>query len=255
MGGGSFGLTWDPSSWAVRLAIATGIVSVLVMGAHHLPLGEAILNAFIFRPGDVLHQHSVWQLVTYAFVQSQPIGLLFAVYALWAFGIDVERRLGSRAFFGYFFGLAFVGSLVTTLLALIFPRLQAMQYEGAYAVGTGLVVVWARLNRGAMINFFFFPMSAELLVWLTLGLLVLYSIAGSPLLFIPDFAAFAAADLSMRSGFDLSPRRLYLRFRARQIERDLRKKASRFTVISGGGDEDDKQPGGPGRGPNGDYLN
>lgn len=254
MGGGGFGLTWDPSSWAVRLALVTGAISVLVMGAHHLPLGEAIGYAFVFTPGEVLHQHLVWQLLTYAFVAASPIAMLFAVYALWAFGIEVERRLGSRAFLGYFFGLAFVGSLVTTLVALIFPSIQGIPYQGAYAVGTGLVVVWARLNRGAMINFFFFPMSAEILVLLTLGLLVLYSIAASPLLYLPDFAAFAAADLSMRSGFDLSPRRMYLRFRARQIERDLRRKAAKFTVISGGEDQAPKGPGGSGRGP-GDYLN
>ena len=252
--GSAFGITWEPGSWAVRLALATLAISIVTMGAHLASpvFSNAMGRAFILTPGQVVHQFSFWQLLTFAFTYTEPIGLLFAVYALWVFGIDIERQIGSRSFVAYFFGLAFAGGLVTTLFSLVFKSLQGVPYQGAFAVGAGLIAVWARLHRGAQVNFFMFPMKAETLAWLTLGMIILYSLAYHPAMFIPDYVAFFAGDLSMRSGFELSPRRSYLRFRAWRIDRELRKRARRFSVIEGGNDEDEDDDS---KGPRGGYLN
>lgn len=250
--GSAFGISWDPSLWAVRLAILTFGISVLVMSARYLPdvLALAVLNGFVFRPESVLHGQ-VWQLLCYAFTATGTWGLLFGVYAIWAFGAEVERRLGARAFLAYFFGLALAGALVTTGLALIFPGLRGHPYLGSSAVATGLIVVWARLHRGAQVFFIFFPMRAELLVLLTLVMLGLSALEAGPAMLIPDFTAFFVAELTMRGGFDLSPRRLYLRWRAHRIEQQLRKRASKFTVISGGDEPEDDEHKPPKNG----YLN
>ena len=233
--GSAFGISWDPSSWAVRLAILTFGISVLVMATPYLPdvLALAVLHGFVLRPEAVLHGE-LWQLLTYSFTATGTWGLLFSVYAIWAFGAEVERRLGSRTFLGYFFGLALAGALVTIAASLAFRRLRAHPYLGSAAVGTGLIVVWARLHRGAQVFFFFFPMRAELLVLLTLVMLGLSALEAGPTSLIPDFTAFFVAELTMRGGFDWTPRRLYLRWRAWRIEQQLRKRARNFTVIPGG---------------------
>jgi membrane associated rhomboid family serine protease len=252
--GSAFGIDWDPSSWAVRLAVATLAISVITMGAHLASpvFAEAMARAFVLTPGQVVHDFAFWQLFTFAFTYTEPIGLLFAVYALWVFGIDIERQIGSRSFVAYFFGLAFAGGVVTTLLSLVFKTLQVVPYQGAFAVGAGLIAVWARLHRGAIVNFFMFPMKAETLAWLTLGMIILYSLAYHPAMFIPDYVAFFAGDLSMRDGFELSPRRTYLRYRAWKIERQLRHRARKFSVIRGGEDDDENDD--P-KDPRGGYLN
>jgi len=253
--GGNFGIRWDLRSWSTRLAIVTFALSIGVMGAHHLPAvaGGAIIKAFILVPADVRHG-LVWQLLTYGFVEASPFGMLFAVYCLLVFGGDVESRLGSRNFLAWFFGLSLASGLVTVGLSLFWRTIdQVGAFAGADPVGLGLLVVWVALNRGAMVSFFFvLPMRAEILLYLSIGILVLYSISGSPASYAPDYAAFAVASLATRSRIDLSPRRAYLRFRARQIERQLRKRARHFTVISGGTDDDDPDDKGPGK--NG-YLN
>jgi membrane associated rhomboid family serine protease len=253
--GGGFGIRWDPRTWSTRLAIVTFALSVLLMGAHHLPTSFAILlqDVFIFTPADV-RTGSLWQLVSYVFIDADPMGLLFAVYALLVFGGDVEARTGPRAFLGWFFGLGAAASLVTVALSFVWHTLEPLPYDGASVVGLGLLVVWVALNRGAVINFFMvLPMKAEVMLYLSLGLLVLYSIRFSPAMFVPQFAVFGVGELATRSGFDFSPRRAYLKYRAWQIDRELRKRARKFTVISGGdsepGSDDDKGPG-----PNG-YLN
>jgi membrane associated rhomboid family serine protease len=65
--------------------------------------GAGFLNLFIFDSAQVLAQARVWQLVTYAFVHApySAMALLwFAVemYMLFAFGREVERFVGRRAF-------------------------------------------------------------------------------------------------------------------------------------------------------------
>lgn len=252
-GFGGFGVSWDPSSWAVRVTVVTFVVSLLLLGSHWFPLGiQALLvDATTFTPGAVLGGH-VWQLVSYVFaLEPSPWSLLLGTWVLWSFGLDIERRVGGRAFLVYFFGIAVAAALVTLLLSLPFPAVRGTTYFGASAASFGLLVVWGYLNRGAIVNMFVAQMRAEMVVLLWLGVLVLEAIGGSFLVLIPDFAAFGIAEVVMRSGGDFSPRRAYLRLRAWQIERNLRKRASGFTVIPGGGDKS----GGKDRGPDGGYLN
>jgi len=240
--GGSFGIRWDLRLWSTRLAIVTFVLSVLLMGAHHLPesVGIGIIKGFTFAPAEVRHG-LVWQLATYAFAEVNPLNLLFTVYALLVFGAGVEERVGSNAFFGWFFGLALAGSLVAVGLSFIWGAVADSRYLGASVVALGLLVVWVALNRGATINFFMvLPMKAEWLLYLTLGMMVLSAwSARSPAEYVPHFAAFFGAELATRTGFELSPRRLYLRWRAHRIEQELRKRSSKFKVITGGDEPDD----------------
>ncbi|MBS2027044.1 MAG: rhomboid family intramembrane serine protease [Deltaproteobacteria bacterium] len=241
--------------WSTRLAIVTFVLSVLLMGAHHMPevVGLGLVKAFVFTPAEVKHG-LVWQLVTYVFADPDPWGLVFTVYSLLVFGAGVEERVGSSAFLGWFFGLGLAGSLVTLGFSLFWARVADGSYLGATAVSLGLLVVWVALHRGALINFMMvLPMKAEVLLYLSLGMLVLYAIRTHPAALVPEFSAFFAGELATRSSFDLSPRRLWLRWRAHRIEQELRKRSSKFTVITGGDEPDDDE--GTGTPGSGGYLN
>ena len=45
----------------------------------------------------------VWQLFTYMFMHGSMLHLLFNMFALWMFGMDLENDWGSRKFLSYYF--------------------------------------------------------------------------------------------------------------------------------------------------------
>lgn len=61
----------------------------------------------------VLHGQ-IWRLVTYAFCNSNPIGLVFNMLILWCFGSVLERMYGSRELLWFYLASAAVCGLVFT---------------------------------------------------------------------------------------------------------------------------------------------
>lgn len=92
------------------------IVSCLLLAVG----SGAILNFFVFDSAQVIFGGRVWQIATYAFVH-QPSNLLwFAIemYMLFAFGREVERFIGRRAFLALYALLLFIPSLLLSLAGL-----------------------------------------------------------------------------------------------------------------------------------------
>src|SRR5271154_5459957 len=58
---------------------------------------------FGLAPGEVIFHGRVWQLVTYLFLHSGILHILFNLLYLAMFGADLERSWGSRRFYTYFF--------------------------------------------------------------------------------------------------------------------------------------------------------
>lgn len=61
------------------------------------------------------HGFEPWQLVTYMFMHGGLMHLLFNMFALWMFGMDLENDWGSKKFLGYYL-LCGVGAGISTLL-------------------------------------------------------------------------------------------------------------------------------------------
>ncbi|MEO8045367.1 MAG: rhomboid family intramembrane serine protease [Spartobacteria bacterium] len=98
---------YQPVAWVGRYPIHVTTLLVIVhvicmiISSLLMALGAAaILNALAFDSAQVLSAGRIWQVATYAFVHS-PSGLIwFAIemYMLFAFGREVERFIGRRAF-------------------------------------------------------------------------------------------------------------------------------------------------------------
>ncbi|MDY6941509.1 MAG: rhomboid family intramembrane serine protease [Pseudomonadota bacterium] len=58
-----------------------------------------------------------WQLVTYGFLHASLSHLFFNMFALWMFGTNIERAIGSRRFAAYYF-VCIVGAALVQLLVL-----------------------------------------------------------------------------------------------------------------------------------------
>lgn len=130
------------------------------------PIGsEQFAAAPSFRP---------WQLLTYGFLHAGPAHLFFNMFALWMFGGDIERLLGSRRYLVYYL-LCVVGASVTQLIVMVNIDRPPVPTLGASGGVFGLLLAFgmAYPQRRIMLLFPPIPMPAWLFVTLY-GLLELY---------------------------------------------------------------------------------
>ncbi|OHD69313.1 MAG: hypothetical protein A2177_02575 [Spirochaetes bacterium RBG_13_68_11] len=74
------------------------------------------LRAYLWlRPAAVLQANAWWQLVTYMFSHANFMHLFFNMLALYLFGVQLERRMGSGEFLLYYM-VAGIGAGLATLL-------------------------------------------------------------------------------------------------------------------------------------------
>jgi membrane associated rhomboid family serine protease len=111
----------------------------------------------------------VWQPVTYMFVHGELFHLLFNMLALWMFGVDLERRWGTRFFVRFYF-VAGIGAAATTLLVSLLPFGFAAPLYGSVTVGAsgaiyGLLVAFAMMYPHRPIYLYMlFPVPARIFV-------------------------------------------------------------------------------------------
>ncbi len=129
-----FGVTtsddYQPVTWVGRhpIHVTTLLVAVhviLMVAACFLSaLGAAsFLGVLVFDSAQVISLGRVWQIATYAFIHlpySATALLWFAVemYMLFAFGRELERFLGRRAFIVFYLLLLWVPTLFLTIIGL-----------------------------------------------------------------------------------------------------------------------------------------
>jgi membrane associated rhomboid family serine protease len=152
-----FGVTtsddYQPVTWVGRHPVH---VTTLLVAVHTLLMVAAcLLSAFgaaaflgwlIFDSAQVIGLGRVWQIATYAFVHLPYSGtalLWFAVemYMLFAFGRELERFLGRRAFI--FFYLLLLG--VPTLFLTVAGLWTRLGLAGSASIHFGIFIAFATI--------------------------------------------------------------------------------------------------------------
>jgi len=215
---------------AVRLTIAVAAFSILSALSGHL-----LANHMLLTPNRVV-AGELWQVVTYALVVPLSGGgaifsFLISLYFLYAIGSQVEAVLGSRRLLGFYVGTTALGALVTIPVAYLAGR-QGATFPGLW-VGLGaLTVLFAhQYARQPIYLMFVLPIQGKQLIYVSFGILALFAILDGPLFALPAFVGMLAA-LAFANGL-FRPRRAWLRFRAWRIERELKRRTRRFSVIQG----------------------
>jgi len=154
------------------LQLATGN---LLVGTFALwPFGSPQFRGYpVFEP---------WQLVTYGFLHGSMAHLFFNMLALYMFGGDIERLLGSRRFLAYYLACV-IGAAVAQLVVLGGMHLTPVPTVGASGGVFGLLLAFGMAfpQRRLMLLFPPIPMPAWLFVTLY-GMLELYlGVTGSGL--------------------------------------------------------------------------
>ncbi len=226
------------------LVIGIAIVSILLSIGANTYAGQEVLVHLRFSPARVIHGE-LWQVVTYAFVHPlQTVGILgfiFGLLLLWSIGGQVEAVLGPRRYLGFYVSAAALGALVTIPLALLLEQ-SGTSHDGVW-VGVGaIIVLFAREFADRQILLMFvLPVKGKWLIAASFGFVGLAAIVAGPVTVMPEFFAMVFA-LAWAEGVLASPRKLWLRFRAWQIERELKRRSSHLSVIRGGEDDADLPP-------------
>ncbi|HWV37519.1 MAG TPA: hypothetical protein VN033_03475 [Vulgatibacter sp.] len=215
---------------AIRLTIAVAAFSILSAVS-----GRFLAEHLLLTPSRVV-AGELWQVVTYALMVPLYSGgaifsFLISLYFLYAIGSQVEAVLGSRRLLGFYVGTTALGALVTIPVAYLAGR-QGATFHGLW-VGLGaLTILFAhQYARQPIYLMFVLPIQGKQLIYVSFGILALFAILEGPLRALPAFVGMVAA-LAFANGL-FRPRRAWLRFRAWRIERELKRRTRRFSVIQG----------------------
>jgi len=166
-----------PTPGVMQLLVATGAVFVLQILASFVASPEYygdreawLIGWFGLRPSLVLSGYA-WQVVTYLFLHSGLLHLVFNMLALWMFGVDLERRWGRTAFLRYYF-VCGIGAGLTVLLVSLLPFAFASDMYRAVTIGAsgaifGLMMAYGMLFPHRTILFFVFPIPMWLFLVIT----------------------------------------------------------------------------------------
>lgn len=124
------------------------------------PAPDPFTKLFWLYQPDAFGRLWLWQLITYMFLHSlyDPWHLIFNMLALWMFGGDVERAMGSRKFLTMYLTAGLFAGICSCFFV---PRSPILGASGAIFA---IEVAFAMYFPNATIIFFIFPMKAKHLV-------------------------------------------------------------------------------------------
>ena len=225
-----------PMTPAVRAIVYSNIAVFVVT----LFAPDAIVNAFGLTPAQVLGHLQVWQLVTYLFVHSPAhlSHILFNMLAVWMFGVDLERRWGTRAFVKYYF-ITGVGAGLSMILVSLLPFAATRPTFYAVTIGAsgavyGLLMAWGLLFPHRQILFMLiFPVPARTFV-LIMGAIAFISAVGAsggPVANVAHLGGLLVGFVYLKG-----PRNLQFDLRYRLMKWRMERMRRRFSVHKGGRD-------------------
>jgi len=161
-------------SFTVALLIVNAAVFIVqLLASNSTPATEIEYNYFALSLAGLEHGF-IWQLLTFQFMHSGWMHILFNSLAIFFFGRPVEDSLGRRHFLTLYLSAGIIGGLVQMLFAWLVPHYFDIPVVGASAGGYGLVAAFAILHWEERFNMliYFIPvtMTGKILLAVSLGL-------------------------------------------------------------------------------------
>jgi len=253
----------------VILITLLGLWLMFAMAINWAHADPAIFQLFAGNTDAILHGQ-IWRLFTASLIHApgDPWHVVGSLLGLYFLGASLEQRWGGRrfAFFLLWSGvLAYLCQFLVELLLLggaPGPLSGPYGYFGSVPVIEAVSVAWALNFRGQTVRLMFLlPVTARGLLAFVVGfsLLRLIALQQTPEGLISPFGGLAAGWL-LGGGTPSPLRRLYLKYRYAQLEREAasdrrergqRTKKAPFSVIEGGRGRRDSDSGNGG----GSHLN
>jgi len=167
----------DRFTFGGRVAGAIGLlllatVMISLIGAFGTRHGLMLFERASLSPESVW-QGEVWRLLTWVFVEDDPLGLLFACLLLYWFGSDLVELWGSARFVRVYLGIALCAAAGTCALGLLDADVRRATYLGSWPLAAALTVAWGLYHPDRHVRIFFLlPIRGLVLAWLTVALIV-----------------------------------------------------------------------------------
>jgi membrane associated rhomboid family serine protease len=140
------------------------------------PLSRVIGDVFPLYP--IGNGFQVWQLVTYMFMHGSFMHLLFNMFALWMFGLELENEWGSKKFLGYYMLCGLGGALANLFVAPLFA--PAAPTVGASGAIYGVLLAFGMMYPDRPIFvYFLLPIRARYFVMIYMALEIYAGVAST----------------------------------------------------------------------------
>ena len=208
------------ASWlAVALVIGSVIFALTKDG-----VGELLR----LIPGLVLRGY-VWQPLSYAFIETSPMGVIFGALILWQLGGALEQTWGTRRMTAFALGTTVTAGVATVLLALVVRALLPIPFSGGFVMGSSLWVAYGLSFGRRQTNFWGLPVSGNVFALIGVGFVFLNGAFSSFLLVIPEAVALLLTWAYLRLG---GPSDWILRLQSWRLQRQLRSRSKHLTLVS-----------------------
>lgn len=152
-----------------NLLILNGVIFLLQQVLENITFGGIpgnyiILKWFALNPISAPFNFQVWQLITYQFLHGNFSHILFNMFALWMFGMEVENLWGSRKFLYFYLICGVVAGLFHLFVTPLIGGSPAPTIGASGAI-YGVLAAFALFfpNRYIFL-YFFIPVKAKYLI-------------------------------------------------------------------------------------------
>jgi len=211
-------------SAAVRLAVAL-VVGSVVFALFKQSYGAALL----LTPAQVVGRLWLWQPLTYAFIETSTMGVIFSALVLWQVGGSLEQSWGSRRMVRFAVGTPVLAGLLTVALSFVVGPLAQMGFGGGWVMGIALWVAFGLSLGRADANFWGMPVSGNILALIGVGFVFLEGAFSGWLLVVPSVLGILMAAAYVRLG---GPELWWLRFQSWRLQRRLRGRSKHLKVVA-----------------------
>jgi membrane associated rhomboid family serine protease len=167
-----------PLTPAIKILIGANVAAYVVS-----LIVPAATRPLRLSPAEVTGQLHLWQPVTYMFLHTGILHLLFNMLSLYMFGVELERTWGSKFFTKYYFATG-IGAAATTILLSFVPGSFGDALYGSVTIGASGAVYGILLAYGMYFPnrpiyvYGVFPLAAKYLVMIMGGISLLSSMSG-----------------------------------------------------------------------------
>ena len=160
------------------IVIAAGVGFLLA--AIGKAIGAFSLVHLLGLSGSGMASGLVFQLITYPFVETQFMGIIFNCLVVWFIGSELESQWGTKVYVRFLLATVLVVGIIYTGVSLVFlngTQVFNSPIHGLSGINFALLIAYAMLYPDRQMSFMMiFPMKAKAFCWILVGIEVYMAI-------------------------------------------------------------------------------
>jgi membrane associated rhomboid family serine protease len=220
-----------------RVPTPIGLLMGLILVATIVASAWLALGVRLLLLPQAVWRGEVWRLLTWVFLEPDPISFIFLGLTLYWFGRELVALWGPARFFVAYALIGVVTGIAVCVVArFLWPTLLLVPRATAWPAIEGLLVAWGlRFPTRELRLFGMLRLTGRGLVWLFIATTLLFGLVNGFVTVLPHLLAQLTVLIGLR-GINL--RRLWLRARLALYEWELRRRTRHLRVVR----RDDDRP-------------